>query len=79
MSKTKYFLWDKSRIAKVLELWGTHTTEEIALEIGCSTANVSYLAHRIRKISPNSVPKKLITGNSDSLIKSVLAERGIAV
>lgn len=66
----------KDIIRKLIDLWETKSTRDIAEELGVELGRVSYLATQIRK-EGYDLPRKYIRGVTRKLIKEVLAERSV--
>lgn len=70
----KKHLWTKSEIKKLIDMWETKTTEEIAKEIKIKLSQVVYMASRIRQENPLVIENKMRRGITSNLIKEVLKE-----
>lgn len=73
--------YTKSDFKKVLELWATSSTQEIADVLSkngtnCKPNQVTYIAGVIRKAG-FKLPKKEIHGQSQKLAREVLEEMGL--
>ena len=69
-------LWTKEEIAKVIDLWETKTTEEIAEELERPHTSIGYIAKAIRD-SGYALPKKTKKGSILGLVKEVLREKSL--
>jgi hypothetical protein len=74
MAKKGNHMWTREEIRKVLKLWESRDTHQIAHELGVQPAQVSYIAGEIRKVNPKFCPKKNRAGYLRSLILDVTKE-----
>lgn len=65
--------WTKEDIKKIIKLWSSKSTIDLAKDIGIDPAQVSYLAGQIRK-SGYKLPRKTVKGQLQTLIKDVISE-----
>lgn len=66
-------LWTKDEIKKVIELWESKTTEEIADELRRPHLSIGYIAKKIRDCG-YPLSKKRKAGTIMNLVKEVLKE-----
>lgn len=65
--------WTKEDIKKIIKLWSSKTTKDLADEIGVSTGQIGYIAMNIRK-SGYKLPRKTVKGQLRTLIGEVIEE-----
>jgi len=73
MSKKRqvHHMWTGSEVKEVMRLWHDNDVSGIAEKLGLSNAQVIYIAGRIRRVYPGSLPMKHRRGYLDNLIKEV--------
>jgi hypothetical protein len=69
----KYTQWTADDIKKVITVWQTKTTKELAVELNKTTEEVNYIAAQIRK-SGYDLPRKRKKGYIQPLIVSVISK-----
>lgn len=70
------YLWTKEKIRKVLELWDTKTTQELADDLGTTKMSISFIAAVLRKEGA-PLTRKTSSGHIRKLAREVLDEKGI--
>ena len=73
MAIKKHIMWTKSEIKSVSTLWETHTTQEIADELGRTNSQVTQMAQKMREAGVN-LPKKHRAAYISNLINEFLVE-----
>lgn len=68
--RTPKHMWTKDEILKVIKLWNSKTTNDLAKELNVATHQIQALATQIRK-SGYALPRKLVKGRLRSLIEEV--------
>jgi biotin operon repressor len=66
-------MWVKEDIKAVLMQWNTKTTKQLSDELGCSEAQIMYIANQARKLGYD-LPKKHKNGVVQNLLREVIAE-----
>lgn len=64
----------KQHIKKIITLWDSQNTSDIAKEIGCSSSRISQIASRIRKMRPGLLTEKKRWGYMNLLLEDVLKD-----
>lgn len=64
-------LWTKKEIALVAKLWESKTKRQVAIELGVTEPQVTYIVGQIRKAGYD-LPHKKLNGNLRVLIKETL-------
>lgn len=73
---TQSHKWTKAEIKILISLWTSKTLEEVAKEIGVSSAQILYMVREIRKAG-HEMPKKKRNGIKRGLIMEALGELDI--
>lgn len=66
-------MWTKDELKKVLKMWDSKTTEEIAEELGVKKVQVQGIANKFRKLGVK-LAKKHRVGYMNNLMKEVIKE-----
>ena len=71
--------WTTAEIKKVLTVWSVKTPQEIAIELGVTTAQVNYIAEQIRSAAkrlnkPCPVPSKRRHGQLQAMCTEIVRE-----
>lgn len=75
--KAKHTPFTKEDVKKVIGLWDTHATKDIAKEIGRKTCSVTYIANALKK-EGYLLPKKSVRYRFNILIKEVVSELSLS-
>jgi len=65
-------MWTKQDIMKVIDIWDSKSTDDIAKELGVSKKQITALAYRIRKVYP--LQRKRNNGTLRLLIEETVSE-----
>jgi hypothetical protein len=70
---SKYKLWTKDEVKKLIDLWEHSTVAEVCKALKRNKGQVLYMALQIRKSGYN-LPKKIYPRRTNGMVKEVLRE-----